>query len=94
VAKKKKSKGQALPEPALADQESPPAPPVKATPRLIRKTYLMTPELIRRVQRQADEAGVGVNEMNRYLLTVALDLVESGQHEIQVTTVERRTLGV
>lgn len=94
MAKKKKSKGLALPESALAEQESPSAPPAKATPRLLRKTYLMTPDLIRRVQRQAEEAGVGVNEMNRYLLTLALDLVESGQHEIQVTTVTRRTLGV
>ena len=32
--------------------------------------------------------------MNRYLLTVALDHGGSGQHEIQVTTVTRRTLGV
>ena len=94
MAKKKKSKGQALPEPALSEQDTPSAPPAKAAPRLIRKTYLMTPELILRIQRQAGEAGVGVNEMSRYLFTVALDLVESGAHEIQVTTVARRTLGV
>jgi len=84
--KKKKAKDEAALEQAAA--------PSKNSPRLMRKTYLMTDDLIRRVERQAEAAGVGINEMNRYLLTVALDLVESGQHEIQVTTVTRRTLGV
>lgn len=66
----------------------------KATLRYRRKTYLMTDELIRRIETQARQAGVGVNEMNRYLLTMALDLVESGKHEIPVQTVEKHTLGV
>ena len=88
MAKKKgKSKDRAALEQAAAA-------PSKNSPRLMRKTYLMTDVLVRRVERQAEAAGVGINEMNRYLLTVALDLVESGQHEIQVTTVTRRTLGV
>ncbi len=85
--KKKKAKDEAAAEQAAAA-------PSETSPRLMRKTYLMTDDLIRRVERQAEAAGVGINEMNRYLLTVALDLVESGQHEIQVTTVTRRTLGV
>lgn len=85
--KKKKAKDEAAAERAAAA-------PSETSPRLMRKTYLMTDDLIRRVERQAEAAGVGINEMNRYLLTVALDLVESGQHEIQVTTVTRRTLGV
>lgn len=66
----------------------------KATLRYRRKTYLMTDELIRRIEVQAKRKGVGVNEMNRYLLTLALDLVESGKHEISVQTVEKHTLGV
>ncbi len=86
--KKKKAKDEAASDQAAA------APSSKASPRLMRKTYLMTDDLIRRVERQAEAAGVGINEMNRYLLTLALDLVESGEHEIQVTTVTRRTLGV
>ena len=91
VAKKKKK----VKDQAASEQEAASSPLADQTaPRLMRKTYLMTPELIRRVQRQADEAGVGINEMNRYLLALALDLVESGEHEIQVTTVTRRTLGV
>ncbi|MDI9546301.1 MAG: hypothetical protein QM346_01755 [Chloroflexota bacterium] len=84
--KKKKAKDEAAEQAAAAPSET--------SPRLMRKTYLMTDDLIRRVERQAEAAGVGINEMNRYLLTVALDMVESGQHEIQVTTVTRRTLGV
>ena len=84
--KKKKAKDEAAEQAAAAPSET--------SPRLMRKTYLMTDVLVRRVERQAEAAGVGINEMNRYLLTVALDLVESGQHEIQVTTVTRRTLGV
>jgi hypothetical protein len=66
----------------------------KATLRYRRKTYLMTDELIRRIETQAKRKGVGVNEMNRYLLTLALDMVESGKHEIPVQTVEKHTLGV
>jgi hypothetical protein len=54
----------------------------------------MTDELIQRVEVQAEKAGVGVNEMNRYLLTLALDLVDRGEHEIQVQTIGKRTLGV
>lgn len=89
VAKKKKK---AKDEAALEQTAAPPAD--QTSPRLMRKTYLMTDDLIRRVERQAEAAGVGINEMNRYLLALALDLVESGEHEIQVTTVTRRTLGV
>jgi hypothetical protein len=66
----------------------------KVTLRYRRKTYLMTDELIRRIETQAKQTGVGVNEMNRYLLTLALDLVESGNHKIPVHTVEKHTLGV
>jgi hypothetical protein len=66
----------------------------RATLRYRRKTYLITDDLIQRIERQAKKTGVGVNEMNRYLLTLALDLVESGKHEIPVQTVEKHTLGV
>jgi hypothetical protein len=66
----------------------------KTALRYRRKTYLMTDGLIRRIETQAKRKGVGVNEMNRYLLTLALDMVESGKHEISVQTVEKHTLGV
>ena len=59
-----------------------------------RKTYLMSDDLIRRIEVQAERADVGVNEMNRYLLSLALELVERGEHHIQVRTVTKHTLGV
>ena len=69
-----------------------PTPVPKPTYR--RKTYLISDDLIRRIEVQAEQAGVGVNEMNRYLLSLALDLVERGEHQIEVHTVTKRTLGV
>ena len=74
--------------------ESESDPTRKSSPKYRRKTYLMTDELIERIEAQADKANVGINEMNRYLLTVALDLVESGKHEVQVQTIQKSTLGV
>jgi len=65
-----------------------------ASPTYKRKTYLMTDELIQRIEVQAEKTGVGINEMNRYLLTIALDQVDNEEHEIQVHTIRKRTLGV
>ena len=53
--KKKKAKDEAAAERAAAA-------PSETSPRLMRKTYLMTDDLIRRVERQAEAAGVGINE--------------------------------
>jgi hypothetical protein len=104
VAKKTETKGLLTGKPkaqgwrdqfAEGQQEEPePIADRKATQRYRRKTYLMSDELIRRIETQAKQMGVGVNEMNRYLLTLALDLVESGSHKIPVQTVEKHTLGV
>lgn len=69
-------------------------PKQKSSSTYKRKTYLMTDELIQRIAVQAEKIGVGINEMNRYLLTVALVLVENEEHEIQVQTIRKRTLGV
>ena len=59
-----------------------------------RKTYLMTDELIERIKEQAQRQGVGINEMHRYLVTVALDAIDSGQHKIAIQVEQKRTLGV
>ncbi len=91
--KKKKTHDEATVDEATVEAQTGGAP-AKPAPRLTRKTYLMTDDLIRRVERQAQDAGVGINEMNRYLVALALELVESGQHEIRVTMVTQRTLGV
>lgn len=77
-------------------EQSEPAPArtQKSSGAYKRKTYLMTDELIQRIEVQAEKAGVGINEMNRYLLTVALDQVERDEHAVQVQIVSKRTLGV
>lgn len=61
-----------------------------------RKTYLLTPRIIRRVERMAEAHGVGINELARYLLTWALGQHESGEAELPVRTetVEKRSLDV
>ena len=60
----------------------------------IRKTYLITPELIDRIKGLADRERVGQNELVRYLLAFALDQVESGRHILPAQPVQQRTLGV
>jgi len=76
------------------EEATPIEPEVQGKLRYKRKTYLMTDELIRRIETQAEHAGVGVNEMHRYLLTIALTQIESGKYEIEVQTIAKRTLGV
>jgi hypothetical protein len=72
----------------------PPTPTSVKADRLRRKTYLLTPALIARVSDLADRERVGVNELVRYLLTYALDQVETGEHSLPARPVAQRTLGV
>ena len=55
---------------------------VSAESLLQRKTYLLTPQLIVRVQTLAARERVGVNELVRYLLAYAVDEIETGRHVI------------
>ena len=59
-----------------------------------RKTYLMSDDLIERIATQAERFGVGINETHRYLVALALEQVEAGEHEPEVQEVKKRTLGV
>ncbi len=59
-----------------------------------RKTYLMTDELIERIEAAAESYGVPVNEFHRYLCIVALDAIEGGNHEVEATPKTTYTLGV
>ena len=61
-----------------------------------RKTYLMTEDLIGRIEAQAQAHQVGVNEMARYCFELALSLMETGEHkpEVQEVTISKRTLGM
>ena len=80
-----------------AAQLSTPAPKrPQDSPGMQKKSYVLTPEIVRRVAEQAEAHGVGVGEMARYLLTFAMDQIDSGVHEIpvEVEVVEKRSLGV
>jgi len=57
-----------------------------------RKTYLITVGIIRRVANLAKKERVGVNELARYLMTYALDEIESGRHKLPTETEERRRI--
>jgi len=64
--------------PAQAEEESR-SPSKRRTGRLQRKTYLLTPGLIDRIATLAEEEQVGINELVRYLLRSALEMVEEGE---------------
>jgi hypothetical protein len=59
-----------------------------------RKTYLMSDDLIERIKAQAEKFGVGINETHRYLVSLALEQVEAGEHEPEIQEIKKRTLGV
>lgn len=72
-----------------------PAKPVEEDKgALKRKTYLLSDELIKRLDDTAKDHGVGVSELLRYLVTHALDEVDSGTHKLPVKVVTTYTLGV
>jgi hypothetical protein len=50
--------------------------------KLQRKTFLMTPALIERINRLAKSSSVGQNELVRYLLDWSLEQVEAGTHTL------------
>lgn len=54
--------------------------------RWTQRTYRLTPELVDRLNATARDYQVGVSDLVRYLLTVALDQVESGGLEIPTRT--------
>ncbi|MCP5095980.1 MAG: hypothetical protein GY943_10540 [Chloroflexi bacterium] len=55
-----------------------------------RKTYLLTPDLIERIEILADEERVGINELVRFLLSTSIELIETGQIEIPTAPGRRR----
>ena len=64
-----------------------------SAPQYKRKTYLLTEEIIERIEELADRERLQLNELVRWLLTDALDRIEAGETELPTQTVERRTLG-
>lgn len=57
---------------------------------LMRKTYLLTPELVDHVADLAETERVGINELVRFLLRSSLDLVEKGELEIPTRPARRQ----
>ncbi len=64
--------------------------PVEPESLLRRKTYLLTPDLIDQIQALADRERVGINELVRYLLGMALEQVDTGRLNVPTSPGKRR----
>lgn len=63
--------------------------PKKSQAKLIRRTYLMSPDLLERLEVVAEDERVGISELLRYLITQSLDMIETGEIEIPTTAGKR-----
>jgi hypothetical protein len=84
--------GRGAPEAPAPDPEPDPeaTPRRRSRRRYKRKTYLISPEMIAHIEEVADQERVGINELVRFLLGTALDMVEDGQLEIPTRPARRR----
>lgn len=59
-----------------------------------RKTYLLTPTMVGEIGALAEDEGMPVNELVRFLLRHALDAVRQGEAELpgEVVTVKKRVI--
>lgn len=98
MASKKQQTADALKPKGWANQfgDAPTAPagPEPGKGKLQRKTYLMTDELISRLDETAKAHGIGVNELVRYLCKHGLDELDTGAHKLPVRVVTTYTLDV
>ena len=98
MASKKQQTADALKPKGWANQfgDVPTAPggPEPGKGKLQRKTYLMTDELISRLDATAKAHGIGVNELVRYLCKHGLDELDTGAHKLPVRVVTTYTLDV
>ena len=60
----------------------------RKTARLVRKTFLLTPDLVERLDRAIEREGVGKNEFVRYALDTFCKELESDQRKLPVQTRE------
>jgi hypothetical protein len=58
----------------------------------MRKTYLMTPELVKRIEDLAAAEKVGINELVRHLLDSTLTQIERGEYTLAKKPVQQYTL--
>ena len=80
----------AQPEPVSAPIPATPTKKAKkAAPSYKRKTYLVAPSMIERIESVADQERVGINQLVRYMLDMALTQIETGEHKIPTTAGRR-----
>lgn len=78
----------------FGDAPAPAGPEPGKGGKLQRKTYLMTDDLIARLDTMAKANGIGVNELVRYLCKHGLDQLDTGAHKLPVRVVTTYTLDV
>lgn len=78
---------------AEADQAPAKSDSAKAG-QYLRKTYLLSPELVERIRTTAESEMVGQSELVRYLLSRGLSQIESGDHALPTKPVQQRTIDV
>lgn len=66
--------------------------PASKAGRYYRKTYLLTEDLIARIEQVANGHRVGLSELVRWALGTMLEEVENGQREIPVTVEEKHVI--
>jgi hypothetical protein len=66
--------------------------PASRAGRYYRKTYLLTEDLIARIEQVANDHQVGISELVRWALGTMLEEVENGQREIPVTVEEKHVI--
>ena len=96
MASKKQQTADALKPKGWASQlgEEPAATTKSKGGPLKRKTYLMTDDLIARLDATAKAHGIGVNELVRYLCKHGIDELDTGTHKLPVRVVMTYTLDV
>lgn len=65
-------------------------PSRKKRNKAVRKTYLLTPDLIERIEEVAEEEQVAINELVRFLIRSALNQIEDGQLVIPTAPGKRK----
>ncbi len=76
-------------------EAQPSTPPKRETVdrnKPVRKTYLLQPQLIERIEITAELERVGISDLTNFLLSTALDLIESGQIEIPTQAAKRKII--
>lgn len=80
----------AVPETRRPVFEQQPDPEPDPATKLKRKTYLLYPPMIEEIEAIAEEQRVGINELVRYLLGVALDQLYHNEIDIPTQPGRRR----